>query len=100
MPCNSRTLQTVTEATLQNAVPDLMLAALEQVRGRVQATVDWRKGEGLIIQSYRTLSEDVRKAVVAEVKREYSRQAVTWAAKRAGWQVKQVDQTRMTMERR
>jgi hypothetical protein len=93
MPCDTVTSQTV---DMRRALPDLVESALKAMGAEVQHVgqhvlavhqdgwrASWAKGgEMTITRRYGDLSE-----VVREIPRQYSRAAVTWAAKRAGWAV-------------
>lgn len=96
MPCNSITTQTLS-AGLGKASHEILSAALtadgwnvlESSAQFIQARKDggalavWRAGTGLEV----TARGAAAGQYVAEVKQAYSRQAVTWAATRAGWKV-------------
>lgn len=105
MPCNSITIQSV---VLHNAMQPLVKDALE-ARGwtilnstadtiratRGGNTVVWKKGKGMTLSGMR-----VDKSEITKLTKEYSKQAVTWASQRAGWQVKSTSDNTLTMTRR
>lgn len=106
MPCDTVTTQTV---NLANAIPAVLSDALKaehadiweqtetMIRGRVYgAGFTWEKGKGLEIRSYSAMENT---QIVGRVTQAYSRQAVTWAAQRAGWTVKQTEGNKLTVSR-
>ncbi len=101
MPCDSVTTQSV---NMKNANPDVLIRALEADRwwvrevsgglilaNRLGDSLRWERGVGLVV---RGVGE-----AVEEVTRAYGREAVTWAAKRAGWEVKQVGENKLVVSR-
>lgn len=93
MPCDTITTQTLA-AGLTKAVPAVLLAAINSlnranaaqegttIRARVAGhNVDWNAQAGLTVTGWN--SEQVAK----DIKMAYSKQAVSWAAQRAGWKV-------------
>jgi hypothetical protein len=108
MPCDSITTQSV---NLQNAMPSLVESALTTLGWNITSTVGtaselitarkdsytfiWSKGEGITIKGMRT-NENMLK----DITREYSKQAVTWASQRAGWQVTTTGGDTLTVSRR
>jgi hypothetical protein len=97
MPCNTITSQTLSVG-LQKAIPALLLKAIEEVVGdkareangtlRVRTLkgneITWSSASGLTItgrdqRQIEVVGKDIRMA--------YSKQAVSWAAQRAGWKV-------------
>lgn len=108
MPCNSITTQSV---NLKNAFSDLVveamtasrwvvyLATTTQVKGWIGASqVTWVKGQGLSIRGYQGQVQNQK--TLNEITKAYSVAAVTWAAKRAGWQVQQTAADKLTVSRR
>jgi hypothetical protein len=104
MPCNTLTTQSV---ALANAIPDLMLAALVAdgysiatnaathiIATKGSTTVTWTAKKGLEITGRNTTQ------VVDALTQQYSKQAVTWAASRAGWSVTETASDRLTVTRR
>jgi hypothetical protein len=107
MPCNSITTQTV---ALKNAIPEIVRKALEAdgwtirestaadiVAYRRSASVQWVKGTGLTVAGRRQTGNE---QIANDITREYSKQAVTWAASRAGWQVQNTGGNTLTVQRR
>ncbi len=107
MPCNTVTTQSV---ALANAMPEIVAHALkslgwiirESTTTRITAyhvgtanDIIWTPGKGITIQGYGNTQEQIK-----TLTKEYSKQAVTWAAKRAGWTVQQTAQDRLTVSRR
>jgi hypothetical protein len=95
MPCDTVTVQAV--GGLEQARPELMREALSAVGvvldglassvlvgRRLGARVEWAPGVGLTVSAR---SDEQAQAVRAAVLQSYSRVAVSWAAKRAGWRV-------------
>jgi hypothetical protein len=105
MPCYTITTQTIS-AGLQNAMPDLLMKAMEDLRyrkpwndaytwyrdGRL-SSVNWSKEDGLVITA-----EDPD-LVKAQILQSYSKQAVSWAAQRAGMKVSITGQNTMKIKR-
>ena len=101
MPCNSITVQSV--GGLENGLSDLVKAALSAVAGSqaVQASdgslsvyavglgvsVTWAKGRGLELLGRSQARLDSARGAVLQA---YSKSAVAWAARRAGWRVQPV----------
>lgn len=109
MPCDSITTQTIS-AALKAAVPDVLLAALDAegwttigiVEGGLIARrgvdrLTWAAGIGITVDAR---TEDRGKGLVQGLTVAYSRAAVTWAAKRAGWQVQNSGDNKLTVTRR
>lgn len=99
MPCDTITTQSI---KLANAMPDLIEKALRELGWQIKATgknkinarksydyLVWEAGKGL------TISGNNNEKHLAEISQAYSKQAVTWAAQRAGWQV--ANQTKNTL---
>jgi hypothetical protein len=95
MPCNTITVQAV--GGLENALPDLVKAAFgavfwsvrEYAEGRLQAGngavgATWVRGRGLEVSAR---SQDGADKAKSNILTAYSKAAVSWAAKRAGWRV-------------
>lgn len=104
MPCDSVTLQSV---NLANAIPSVLVDALkdtdwhitEETPERISAyrygdSLTWTNGKGLTIEAQRP------ERTLETVTRAYSSKAVSWAAQRAGWTVKQDTQNTLTLTRR
>ena len=104
MPCDTITMQTV---SLSNALPDVLTDALQSTGWTIRETtsqriiaykgsesVTWSAGKGLSVRSSNP------KEVIRTVTQAYSRQAVSWAAKRAGWTVRQTNENQFTVTRR
>jgi len=108
MPCDSIIRQEVS-SRLKNAMAPLVEATLDGMPGwtvtqssseRVTAkrgrdTIEWIKGKGLTLTARGTNS-----TLIPTITREYSKQAVSWAAQRAGWQVQSTEANRLTVTRR
>lgn len=107
MPCDSITTQSV---NLANAIPTLVDAALRTLGWNVSGTLDnkskiiarsgsyvleWTKGEGVQITG---MSKN--ETAITALTKEYSRAAVSWAAQRAGWQVKSTGANTLEVSRR
>lgn len=102
MPCDTITTQQI---DLKNADPVILAEALESLglKAVIQGdglhasngTTDftWTKGLGGEIRGRATYSEAV-------LKQTYARTAVTWAAKRAGWNVSQTANNKLQIVRR
>jgi hypothetical protein len=88
-------------------MPDLVAKALiatgwqitEQGQNRIVAlkrsdSITWEKGKGLVLNG-----RDSQRHITSLTKR-YSKEAVTWAASRAGWQVKTTGTDTMQLQRR
>ncbi len=93
MPCESVTTQSI---NLANAMPTILGDALVDDRWMLAETTDtlirahkgyssivWNKGQGL------TITGDQNIATIQRITKAYSARAVSWAAQRAGWTVKQ-----------
>lgn len=107
MPCDSVTTQSV---NLNMAIADVLADALRadgwriiimQTTDSVQAyksgqSLEWQKGKGLSIRG----SEFRNNETISAITQAYSRQAVQWAAKRAGWTVQQTAADQLTVTRR
>ncbi len=107
MPCNTITTQSI---ALAKAIPTILLNALEAAGWNIPlrsktdgksitaykggATLTWTAGSGLSVRS------STPQPLIAEITKAYSAQAVTWAAKRAGWQVQQTASDKLTVTRR
>lgn len=105
MPCDSITTQSV---NLQNAMPTIIEAALKAlgyditgssetqiVARRQNFILDWTKGKGITVRGMRT-----NEVAITDLTREYSKQAVSWAASRAGWQVTSTGSNTLAVTRR
>ena len=109
MPCDSITTQTIS-AALSKALPSVLADALQAdgwtITEKTAACIyarngidrmTWTAGVGFTISS----SAEARgREVVASIVRAYSRQAVTWAAQRAGWTVQRTGDNTLTVNRR
>ena len=104
MPCDSITTQSI---NLANAIKDLVRDAMTAnhynvvveadtgLRARKGGViVDWAKGKGLTV----TASSPQRH--IDTITQAYSARAITWAAQRAGWQVKQDATNTLTITKR
>ncbi len=101
MPCNSIVTQSV---SLKNANPDVLTNALKADGWRVIETsagsiLAYRAGENVLWEKGKGVGTSGGIETVEEVTRAYSREAVTWAAKRAGWKVKQTGENKMVVSR-
>ncbi len=105
IPCDSITTQSV---ALKNAVPEIIEKALvacgwdvERTKGgKVDAVqrgyyLNWEQGQGFTIRGMNNTEQ-----AIAGITREYSKQAVSWAASRAGWQVTDTSANQLTVTRR
>ena len=105
MPCDSVTTQSV---NLANAMPELVADAMKAcgfnlrsktlsritARNRDWTEVTWVKGQGL------TVLGNSNPETITKLTQAYSQKAVTWAAQRAGWTVKQTSANTLAMTRR
>lgn len=105
MPCNTVTTQSV---ALAKAITNIMENSLKrlgwsivsispteiQARRAYSEMIVWRAGKGLEVRSPNA------QPIITQVTKEYSKQAVTWAAKRAGWTVQQTTDNKLTISRR
>lgn len=109
MPCNTITTQSI---KLANAMPEILKKALQEsgwilgicseVNKKVTATkgndyLVWEYGKGFTIQG---MNRQRQETSLSEISQAYSKQAVTWAAQRAGWQVTNVNQNTLNIVRR
>jgi hypothetical protein len=105
MPCNTITTQSV---ALAKAMPSIVAHALktqgwfirEEMETKITASsnfqsIVWTAGKGLTLTGYGDTKSQIKNII-----KEYSKQAVTWAAKRAGWNVKQTGQNTLTVSQR
>jgi hypothetical protein len=104
MPCDTITTQSI---NLSRALPPVLLQALESDGWTIDektetkinahkgnASLTWTAGRGLSVQ------HSSPQQYLDSITRAYSAKAVSWAAQRAGWTVKQnADQT-ITVNRR
>lgn len=103
MPCDSITTQSV---ALKNAVPSILRKSLaacgweliestsaDMVAARGNVRLEWTQGVGFTMTGY-------NESAIARITREYSNQAVSWAASRAGWQVSDRSANQLTVTRR
>lgn len=106
MPCDTITTQSV---KLANAIPQIIDTTLEAqgwkitspittmeriVARKGNATLIWRQGQGIEIKSSNSQEQLTR------INKEYSKQAVTWAASRAGWDITSTKQDQLIVTRR
>lgn len=105
MPCDTITTQSV---ALAKAIPELVAEAMKalgmqivrenktciQARASDWTYTTWMAGKGLTVQGNNNQKH------VTEMTKAYSKQAVTWAAKRAGWTVQQTAEDKLTVSRR
>ena len=109
MPCNTISTQTFSSA-LTKADQSILVTALEKAGYRIthnipgslkasdtNGTVSWTQGLGVTVSAYRYVSKD---SVVKAIQQGYSKAAVEWAAKRAGWSVTQQTETKYLVTRR
>jgi hypothetical protein len=69
----------------------------EIIAYKAGATVFWQAGKGLEV---RTSAQETGQTTIQAVTRAYSKAAVSWAASRAGWTVKQNADNTLTVNRR
>jgi hypothetical protein len=109
MPCDTITLQSV---KLKNAIPDILKEALLNSGWDITSTINektnlitarkaydsfiWSKGEGITITG---MNKQRQEKALSNITQAYSKQAVSWAAKRAGWQVKPINETTFQVQR-
>lgn len=105
MPCDTITTQSV---ALAKAIPELVESAMKslgmqiihQTAANIKARtsdwtyITWTAGQGLTVQG------NNNQKYITQVTKEYSKQAVLWAAKRAGWTVQQIAEDKLTVTRR
>ena len=105
MPCDSITTQSV---NLSNAIGSILADSLKAAGYHIDSissetyiwcykgpvSIAWKKGKGLEVNS-----ADPQE-VIKQVTKAYSARAVTWAAGRAGWTVKQTADNQLTVTRR
>lgn len=104
MPCDSVTTQSI---NLAKALPDVLRKGLEAdgwtiidasattitaYRSITGERVTWTAGQGIETRGNAKTPSHVTRA--------YSKAAVTWAAQRAGWTVKNETNGKVTLERR
>lgn len=109
MPCNSITTQSI---KLANAIPEILKKALQDigwtinvssnVNNEIRATksndyLTWTKNKGITISG---MNRQRQETYLSEISQAYSKQAVSWAAQRAGWQVTNVNQNSLNVVRR
>ena len=105
MPCDSIITQSI---KLANAMPELVKKALEEtgwtisgenkqriIARRSSDIVIWEQGKGLTVQGKNT-----GRTQLDAITQAYSKTAVTWAAKRAGWSVSNHETNKLTLTRR
>lgn len=109
MPCDTVTTQTISGG-LERALPEHVKQALETAGFSIQfagliirarkygVDVTWQQGSGLRIDSRTRYSQP--EALKAEIITAYAGHAVTWAAKRAGWNVTQTADREFTLAKR
>jgi len=104
MPCDTITTQSV---NLKNAMSDIVEKALKALKWNVTLvnkakitaqsnndTLTWLKGRGIRISSSNSSQH------LQNITKEYSKQAVSWAASRAGWNVNSTGTNKLTISRR
>ena len=108
MPCDSVTIQTI---KLAKAEPNILKKAFQslgftvsetQNKGNIilsayypaVGTVEWKQNKGLTLRSNYKAQQTITK-----ITKEYSKQAVTWAAKKVGWNVKTETENSLSMTR-
>ncbi len=105
MPCDTVTTQST---NLAKALPNIMEYSFKalgwsivsstnteiQARRNYGEMIVWKAGRGLEVRSSNP------QPLIAEVTKEYSKQAVSWAAQRAGWQVQQTADNKIIVTRR
>ncbi len=107
MPCDSITTQSV---ALTKAMPDLVAEAMKALGWRINVQsktqieaytsssyVTWRPGQGIIVRGYNQADQQSQ---ITALTKAYSVKAATWAAQRAGWEVKQTAPDKLTVTRR
>jgi hypothetical protein len=103
MPCDSITTQTI---KLAKAMPEIIEAALKDLDYTVTSNIKtriiakqynsevvWEAGKGISITGRNNEQH------LNEITQTYSKQAVTWAAKRAGWSVTNINNNTLTVRR-
>ena len=103
-PCDSVTTQSI---NLAKAAPNLLLDALkslgwaitESTASRIFASLggcdlQWTAGQGVTVIGPKCQEQTVK------LTQAYSQNAISWAAQRAGWTVKQNADNKMTVTRR
>lgn len=96
MPCNTVTTQSI---ALAKAIPSLLQEALKSLNWKVNSftetqitavhgpdSLTWVKGKGLAVKSQDST------ILFEQIPQAYSKQVISWAAKRAGWQVTQTQE--------
>jgi len=105
VPCDSVTTQSINPA---KALPDLVAQAMpacgwgivQQTATSIQARtstsiVTWTAGQGVTVEGYGN-----QQGQIGALTKAYSVKAVTWAAQRAGWSVKQTADNKLSVSRR
>ena len=104
MPCDTITTQSI---NLAKAMPKLVEESLK-IQGwqitinnvrtitarRYYNTLTWTQNKGIEIRSGNAQQD------IINLTKEYSKQAITWAASRAGWKVSSKGQNQLTVSRR
>ena len=106
MPCDTVTTQSI---NLAKASSSILVDALKEMGYNLSinqadrilaytsgARIEWHAKRGLTVtdSGYGTQSR------IEQITQAYSRQAVKWAAQRAGWTVQQTTQNQLTVTRR
>ena len=104
MPCDTITTQSI---KLAKAMPELVKKALEEsgwiisdenkqriIARKAYDSLIWQAGKGISITSNNSEQQ------LSEISQAYSKTAVTWAAKRAGWSVSNQETNKLTLTRR
>jgi len=109
MPCDTITTQTLS-TKLTKAMPDLIKKALESLDWQIstntktlikasrgyRTTLTWEYGKGMTVQSS---SQNDNQYHIKNVTQAYSKEAVSWAAQRAGWKVSQTEQNKLQLRK-
>ena len=106
MPCDSITTQAV---VLEKGIIGIVESAMQGLGWNIQArndttivartqnnsTVRWEQNVGVNIRGYGNPQN-----VIDSLTQAYSKEAVSWAAQRAGWTVNQTEANKLTITRR
>ena len=107
MPCDTITTQSI---KLANAMPDLLKQALSNIGWKI--TTDgttrivarkswtrlvWETKKGITLTSDNSAENEQH---LIDITKSYSKVSITWAAKRAGWSVTNLNQNTLTVSRR
>lgn len=108
MPCNTVTTQSV---ALAKAIPSLVEEAMKSLGWKIierkdasltatheRSKVGWIQGKG--VYAWGDVSVAQNQEEIKKLTKAYSKAAVTWAAQRAGWTVKQTGPDTLEVIRR